>query len=632
MGERIPYEEVSRTAKANAESRLAKRGEPGNRMEPECWPALRPSFSFDRETGVFVIGSCFATNVERYLGDRGYRMLSATTGTELSSGSLNKYTPASVLEAVSWARAIYDRDDVMTEADAELCFFRLKDGRVVDTQLHAHEPADHAQALARRAEVYSIYRRLFSADLVIITLGLIEAWFDNVAERYIVETPNRWMIREKGRYLFERLDYDQCYSFMRQTMALIRGEGAGPQFLLTTSPVVLTRTFTSDDVIVANMYSKSVLRAVAGRLVEEDPSIDYFPSFESVMLTRNNAVWRDDLIHVAEPFIRQIMTRVERTYTNNVEDGFAEEIDLISRFVNAMGAHDYAEAGKLYHDFKDPLGVASIEFHSLASVMMMRQGNTTSARAHLEQPMLEGVAQTIAATHTPLRLWVWAWLDGADGAAQAITRLRAANALGFNRLWRCARWLVAEEELAAAADLLELVEPAAISREPMLRQMLRILDGQERRDASARLRRAWIETRPQDSHIGDRLQVASTAARSLITSPSGSSTDPNPAHAEPDEAPPAPEKPNAAQPLTADLVVRRGMALIKRGEPEQARRVARRFLRTAARSSEALFAAAVIEETLGDGDTASDLRAEAQRRLRAQARPQAKPKATAAAQ
>ncbi|MEL6235733.1 MAG: GSCFA domain-containing protein [Pseudomonadota bacterium] len=625
MGERIPYEEVSRTAKANAESRLVKRGEPGNRMEPECWPALRPSFSFDRDTGVFVIGSCFATNVERYLGDRGYQMLSATTGTELSSGSLNKYTPASVLEAVSWARAIYDRDDVMTEADAELCFFRLKDGRVVDTQLHADEPSDLAQALARRAEVYAIYRRLFSADLVIITLGLIEAWFDSVGGRYIVETPNRWMIRHKGRYLFERLDYDQCYSFMRETLALIRGDRAGPQFLLTTSPVVLTRTFTADDVIVANMYSKSVLRAVAGRLVEEDPSIDYFPSFESVMLTRNNAVWRDDLIHVAEPFIRQIMTRVERTYTNNVEDGFAEEIDLISRFVNAMGAHDYAEASRLYRAFEDPLSVASIEFHSLAAVMMMRQGNAVSARAHLEQPMLEGVAQTISATHTPLRLWVWAWLDGAEGAALASARLRAANALGFNRLWRCARWLVAEEEMAAAADLLELLEPGAITREPVLRQILRILDGQERKEAAARLRKSWLETRPQDSQLGDRLHVASAAARSLLARKPGSEAGPSPAQddAVPDAAADAQDRERTGRPLTADLVVRRGLALIKRGEPEQARRVARRFIRDAARSSEALFAAAVVEETLGDTEAASALRSEAQRRLRSRPAPEA---------
>ena len=45
------------------------------------------------------------------------------------------------------------------------------------------------------------------------------------------------------------------------------------------------RTFTDHDVITANMYSKSVLRTVAGGVAAANRNVDYFPSYESVMLT-----------------------------------------------------------------------------------------------------------------------------------------------------------------------------------------------------------------------------------------------------------------------------------------------------------------------------------------------------------
>jgi hypothetical protein len=54
------------------------------------------------------------------------------------------------------------------------------------------------------------------------------------------------------------------------------------RFLLTVSPVPLTATASSDHVLTATTYSKSVLRAVAGQLTQEHADIDYFPSYELI--------------------------------------------------------------------------------------------------------------------------------------------------------------------------------------------------------------------------------------------------------------------------------------------------------------------------------------------------------------
>src|SRR5207344_451486 len=46
--------------------------------------------------------------------------------------------------------------------------------------------------------------------------------------------------------------------------------------------VPLTATATSNHVLVATTYSKSVLRAVAGSLADTYPNTDYFPSYEMI--------------------------------------------------------------------------------------------------------------------------------------------------------------------------------------------------------------------------------------------------------------------------------------------------------------------------------------------------------------
>jgi hypothetical protein len=56
----------------------------------------------------------------------------------------------------------------------------------------------------------------------------------------------------------------------------------GPSFLLTVSPVPLTATNSGNHVLVATMESKSILRAVAGKVAREIENSSYFPSYEII--------------------------------------------------------------------------------------------------------------------------------------------------------------------------------------------------------------------------------------------------------------------------------------------------------------------------------------------------------------
>ena len=113
-----------------------------------------------------------------------------------------------------------------------------------------------------------------------------------------------------------------------------------PEFrvLITTSPVPLSATYSGEDILVANMYSKSVQRAAIGEFVSKHSNVDYFPSYESVILGNSDLVWEPDQRHVTRFAVEAIMERVLNAYGSDgfVFDQFLTQIGDIDRIVNEM--------------------------------------------------------------------------------------------------------------------------------------------------------------------------------------------------------------------------------------------------------------------------------------------------------
>jgi hypothetical protein len=95
---------------------------------------------------------------------------------------------------------------------------------------------------------------------------------------------------------------------------IIRRANPSAKVVLTTSPVPLGRTFTGHDVIIANGYSKAVLRAVAADIVEKNRHVDYFPSYEMVMLSDPRSSWEDDQRHVDDARVGKVVQMFVDSY------------------------------------------------------------------------------------------------------------------------------------------------------------------------------------------------------------------------------------------------------------------------------------------------------------------------------
>lgn len=377
MGKRIPLDTALATASANRYGRMVGRAR-DNRIEPECWPHVEPSFHFTKEQKFFATGSCFATNISRRLALDGYDVHGGMIAAE--GNRRNRYTPPAIHQELAWAKAIFDRDDEPREEDIRPLLVEFGDGRWVDmwAPRERGSPANYEEAIAARSEVYRFFRGAFIADVVIITLGLIEAWWDKVSQSY-VEFDTPWARRsDRDRLEFEKLSFETCKDYVDRTLKLVLN--GQRRVLITTSPVMLGRTFTDKDVIVAHTHSKSVLRAVAGELSDQYEGVDYFPSYEIATMTRRPEVWEDDLIHIEPNFIARIMQHVTSAY---VPGSLGTDERALMKMANLVAAMQFDEAEEIYTSAGESLWSSpNPAVHAAGMTLNQASGKTELAVRH----------------------------------------------------------------------------------------------------------------------------------------------------------------------------------------------------------------------------------------------------------
>lgn len=272
-------------------------------------PVGRQSFNAAPTDTFFAIGSCFARNVEERLEQSGATVTSRRIAVRdlgdasaREGGVFNKYTPVSILQELKWAAGV----DTYPKA----ALLQERPGIYYDPYLSGKAGRGTIEELMqRRAEIHAYFAQAFDADVVILTMGLIESWTDLKTGLELNEAPSPKLLARGGdRFGFRTLSLEECEQALKDTVSLLKQHGKpGQRIILTVSPVPLGRTFTQEDIIIANMTSKSVLRVAVSRLVEETDGLDYFPSYEAVMLSDRSLSWQSDFRHVSDAVVGQII-------------------------------------------------------------------------------------------------------------------------------------------------------------------------------------------------------------------------------------------------------------------------------------------------------------------------------------
>jgi GSCFA family len=282
-------------------------------------PRLTPKFKLYQQDKFFAIGSCFARGIENALAARKMVVESAapefaklqpvnTKGTGL--GFTNKYNTYSILNELRWA----------IDPDAE--FPRASVVPLTKTTWydpHTNPTLEFAgleETLERRALMQAVTKRIRNCRAVVLTLGLAEVWRDVKANVFVNRTPIPSLFKtDPDRYEFQLSSFGENWANLEAIHALLSQYGhPDVHIIVTVSPVPLMNTFSTMDIVIANTWAKSLLRAVAQEWAAAHSNVDYFASYEIVQNSDRAAAWETDLRHVTGAAVQHIMDLFVRNY------------------------------------------------------------------------------------------------------------------------------------------------------------------------------------------------------------------------------------------------------------------------------------------------------------------------------
>ena len=273
----------------------------------------KPCFMIEKGATVYTIGSCFARNVERSLKRQGFRVPTAEIEIDKSiyvghtvfhNTVLNKYNAHSM--ATEILRGLEDSPDPgLIEVDS---------GEWYDPQNSYTKLMPYEEAVALRFKLDKLAKNVVTSDLVVLTLGLVETWFD-VENKVVFNSLNINAVKHRrNATAFFNATVDEVVDVLADALEKLAARNQHVKVVVPVSPVPMGQTFPGTDVFRANTYSKAVLRVAAQTLATRFTFVDYFPSYEMVMNSPRTMSWTDDQIHVHPAVVEKVIETFSTRY------------------------------------------------------------------------------------------------------------------------------------------------------------------------------------------------------------------------------------------------------------------------------------------------------------------------------
>jgi len=271
------------------------------------------------DMSIGTAGSCFAQHIGKKLSSNGFKILDLEPPPDgLPSNLFNEYgykiysarfgniyTVRQLLQLLKESLGIIEPNDYIW-ADSE--------GNFRDAFRPNIEPKGfktrNEVVLSRKYHLSRVRKMFESLDIFIFTLGLTEAWINLCEDIVYPMAPGTLCgAYSEDIYKFHNFNFNEIYSdFIEFKKILASINSKRVKYLLTVSPVPLTATSSNDHVMLATVYSKSVLRAVVGELTSLHDDIDYFPSYEIITNPwSRNIFYSDNLRTVTMEGVNTVM-------------------------------------------------------------------------------------------------------------------------------------------------------------------------------------------------------------------------------------------------------------------------------------------------------------------------------------
>jgi hypothetical protein len=248
-----------------------------------------------RTDKVFAIGSCFAVEIRHALQERGFDVYpkyddivfdppTQKLGKLPARDNINHYDTFTIRQEFELAfdSRHYSSQDFLAVPAGNKSPFKNPGPQVWQDpyrkRIYGVSPAAVADLSVKIDNC--IRDAIHAADIYIVTLGLTEVWRNDRNGLYICQAPGKNIRGEHEGVTFECSTYAQNLENVLRVCRLVKADYPKKRIILTVSPVPLSLTYSGRDVVVANMDSKSTLRAVAAEATKLCDNAFYWPSFE----------------------------------------------------------------------------------------------------------------------------------------------------------------------------------------------------------------------------------------------------------------------------------------------------------------------------------------------------------------
>lgn len=283
------------------------------------------TFRIGKSDRIATAGSCFAQNIARYLAASGY--------TYLVTEQAPRVVPTEIAKKYNYGVFTARYGNLYTTLQLDQLIDRAygrftpaetaweQKGRWYDPFRPQIQPRGFSsrEALLQDREVHfaAVRQMLETCDVFVFTLGLTESWIDRRDGAVFPVCPGCGVgDYNPDLYAFENLDYVKTEKHLRSFLDKFAAINPKARVILTVSPVPLIATAeTGQHVLVSTMYSKSVLRAVAGAVSNALPHVSYFPSYDLIGSHVNDgAYFAEDKRDVLEVGVGHAMKMFFRHY------------------------------------------------------------------------------------------------------------------------------------------------------------------------------------------------------------------------------------------------------------------------------------------------------------------------------
>jgi len=279
---------------------------PRNSLTPEEITEHVPAVPLvSQDTLVSSIGSCFASEILRWLNANNFNVITPNWGMV--------YNPRNIKLIIKGAlqyNTFNPTERFWDFGDGDIRTPYIKSENLEPQKLGENIKNAHEREVQMFLSFKSILTKI---DVLIITLGQTEYWCSE--KEYPFYAAPWGSLANTHNHMAFNLSQTEVKNELLESISLLKKHNTNLKILISVSPIPLVATvIENSSAYIAAQWAKSKLHSAALEVVEKEKDTFYMPSYELVM-NSPGINFKEDGRHVKDSAINEIMQTFKRLYT-----------------------------------------------------------------------------------------------------------------------------------------------------------------------------------------------------------------------------------------------------------------------------------------------------------------------------